>query len=124
MARFPRFKTVNLIHKAFEKAITGASTRVAKRARSEPAHNVYAQGVREGADTYISCSIFGTKTLEHIGHTKGMRKGSILASRTQIFRTKISKEKITNTTAVTSNTRKESSRLRTQILFTNGYPAN
>ena len=72
MASFPRFKTVNLIHKAFEKAITGASTRAAKRARSEPAHNVYAQGVREGADTYISCSIFGTKTLEHIGHTKGM----------------------------------------------------
>ena len=115
MASFPRFKTVNLIHKAFEKAITGASTRAAKRARSEPAHNVYAQGVREGADTYISCRIFGTKTLEHIGHTKGMRKGSILASCTQIF---------TNTTAVTSNTRKESSRLRTQILFTNGYPAN
>lgn len=70
MASFPRFKTVNLIHKAFEKAITGASTRAAKRARSEPAHNVYAQGVREGADTYISCRIFGTKTLEHIDHTK------------------------------------------------------
>lgn len=44
MASFPRFKTVNLIHKAFEKAITGASTRAAKRARSEPAHNVYAKG--------------------------------------------------------------------------------